>query len=131
DGKEQSFPIRSQIRSKVAAIPIGVKALFLLDETNQVADVAFKNPENMRKGNRHEPALTPAKNPHERVSGTIVESSEDHHSQITVRMDSGSDRTYEVRETSQKKLANLKKGDQVVLLIDSEKKVIDVAIPPK
>lgn len=131
DGKEQSFPIRSQIRSKVAAIPIGVGAIFLIDETNQVADVTFKNLDSARKGTHHNAALTPAKNPHELVNGTIVVPLAGNHSQITVRMEGGSDKIYEVREASQKKLSNLKKGEQVVLLIDDEKKVIDVAIPPK
>ncbi|MBA3754123.1 MAG: hypothetical protein H0X01_08315, partial [Nitrospira sp.] len=32
-GKDQSFAIRSQARSKVAAIPVGVAAVFLIDET--------------------------------------------------------------------------------------------------
>ncbi len=134
-GKEQTFPIRSQARSKVAAIPIGVGAIFLIDETNQVSDVAIKNPDkgigSQHEKQHQEAALTPAKNPHERVNGTIVIPIGDTHNQITVRTAGGVDQTYEVREFPQKKLATLKKGEQVVLLVDTEKKVIDVAIPPQ
>ncbi|HNP82767.1 MAG TPA: hypothetical protein PKN47_15005 [Nitrospira sp.] len=129
-GTEQTFPIRSQVRSKVAAIPIGASAIFLIDETNQVADVAFKSLDSVREGKHQEGALSPIKNPHEKVNGKIVIPLGDNKNQITVRTEGGSDRTFEVREMPQKKLVNLKKGELVVLLIDDEKKVIDVAIPP-
>ena len=42
-GKEQAFDIRSQARSKVAAIPVGTPALFLVDETNKVIDATFSD----------------------------------------------------------------------------------------
>jgi hypothetical protein len=43
----------------------------------------------------------------------------------------GRRKTFEVRELLREKTANLKKGDLVVLLIDGERKVIDVAILPR
>ena len=57
-GTEQTFPIRSQVRSKVAAIPIGASAIFLIDETNQVADVAFMCLESAREGKHQEGDLS-------------------------------------------------------------------------
>lgn len=125
EGKEQTFPIRSQARSKVAAIPIGASAIFLIDETNQVADVTFKTNKGHQEG-----SISPIKHPHEQVSGTIVHSGGSHQ-KVTIRTDGGLEKTFDVRELPQKKLANLNKGDLVVLLIDDEKKVIDVAIPPR
>lgn len=41
DGKELSYVIRSQARSKMASIPVGSDAIFMVDESNQIADVTF------------------------------------------------------------------------------------------
>jgi hypothetical protein len=43
DGQEKTFEIRSQARSKVASVPVGIDAVFLLDETNKIVDVNFKD----------------------------------------------------------------------------------------
>ena len=43
DGEEKTFEIRSQARSKVASIPIGIDAVFLVDETNKIVDANFKD----------------------------------------------------------------------------------------
>lgn len=45
EGKEEHYAVRSQARSKVASIPIGVEAVFLVDETNEIADVTFGSKE--------------------------------------------------------------------------------------
>lgn len=45
DGQEKSYEVRSQARSKVASIPVGIDAVFLVDETGKIADVNFKNEE--------------------------------------------------------------------------------------
>ncbi|MGE0646207.1 MAG: hypothetical protein AB7P24_21355 [Nitrospira sp.] len=41
DGRTHSYPLRPLIRSKMAAVPIGVPAVFLVDETNHIMDVTF------------------------------------------------------------------------------------------
>jgi hypothetical protein len=43
DGKESSYEIGSQARSKMASIPVGVEAVFMVDETNKIVDVTFKD----------------------------------------------------------------------------------------
>lgn len=43
DGQEKSYEVRSQARSKMASIPVGIEAEFLLDETNKIVDVTFKD----------------------------------------------------------------------------------------
>jgi len=43
-GKEQIFRISPQVRSKVAAVPVGHSAIFLFDDIDQVADVTFESP---------------------------------------------------------------------------------------
>jgi ribosomal protein S1 len=43
DGQEKSYEIRPQARSKMASIPVGIEAVFLVDETNKIVDVNFKD----------------------------------------------------------------------------------------
>jgi hypothetical protein len=141
-GKEQLFPISPQVRSKVASIPVGHSAIFLIDEIDQVADVTFKSPDSAKSSPEQDRSISAAlnppermsgkgMNPHEQVSGTVVMPLTDSQSKITVRTEGGTEKTFEVRELPQKKMGNLSKGDMVVLLIDGDKKVIDVAIPPR
>ena len=44
-GKEESYSIRPVARSKMASIPVGVDAVFLIDELNRIADVTFGSAE--------------------------------------------------------------------------------------
>lgn len=44
-GKEEPHYIRSMARSKVASIPVGVDAVFLIDEADKIADVTFGDKE--------------------------------------------------------------------------------------
>lgn len=127
-GKDQSFAIRSQARSKVAAIPIGVTAVFLLDETNQIADVGFSNLQAVKDAERQPDRKSPIKGAHRQVDGTVTAPLESN--RITIRTGSGSENPYEVREMVQPKVAGLRKGDAVILLVDTDNKVIDVAVPP-
>ncbi len=123
-GREQSFTIRSQARSKVAALPRGTTAVFLIDETNQIADVSISRQQ--AAGIAGVPSQ-PIKGQHSQVEGTVAKPLQSDH--ITIRVNGG-DKSYEVREILRSKLATLRSGDAVVLLIDTENKVIDVAIPP-
>lgn len=127
-GKEQSFMIRSQARSKLAAIPIGTPAVFLLDETNQVADATFANVEAVKEAHRQPLAKAPIKGAHKQVEGTVASPLDGN--RIAVRSRSGSETPFEIRETVQPKIAALRKGDEVILLVDTENKVIDIAVPP-
>ena len=72
NGKEQSFTIRSQARSKVAAIPVGVTAVFLIDETNQIADVGFSSLQAVKDAERQPDRKSPIKGAHKQIDGTIA-----------------------------------------------------------
>jgi len=126
--QEQSFSVRSQARSKIGAIPVGVAAIFLIDETNQVADATFQDIQDTKQANQHPHRKSPIKGAHRKVDGTIV--SPLRSNRITVRTENGSERPFEVRETLRQKVARLQKGDAVILMVDKENKVIDVAVPP-
>lgn len=43
DGAEESHGIRPVARSKVASVPVGVDAVFLIDELDRIADVTYGN----------------------------------------------------------------------------------------
>ena len=127
-GKELSFTIRSQVRSKVAAIPVGVAAVFLIDETNQIADVGLSGRQTGIQAERLTDSMPPIKGAHKQIDGTVT--SPLRADRITVRTANGSEKPFEVRELIHSKLAALRKGDAVILLLDTENKVIDVAVPP-
>lgn len=125
-GKEQSFPIRSQARSKVAAIPVGAAAVFLIDETDQIADVGLAS---HRAGTERAKPMTPIKGAHRKVDGTVTSPLKKN--TIIVRTADGAEKPFEVRETLHEQIASLRKGDAVILLVGTDDKVIDVAVPPE
>ena len=45
NGKEEAFPVRPLARLKVAALPIGIPALFLVGEAGKILDATFVNEE--------------------------------------------------------------------------------------
>lgn len=127
-GTEHSFAIRSQARSKVAAIPVGIAAVFLIDETNQIADGASIDHPAAKAAHQQPERLSPIKGAHSKVDGTIVSPLKSN--RITIRTGNGSEKPYEVREILHQKMAGLQKGDAVILMVDKENKVIDLAVPP-
>lgn len=127
-GKELSFTIRSQARSKVAAIPVGVAAVFLIDETNQITDVGLSGRQTAKQADRQHDSMPPIKGAHKQIEGTVTSPLRANH--ITVRTTNGSDKPFEVRELLHDKIAGLRKGDAVILLVDTDNKVIDMAVPP-
>lgn len=128
-GKEQAFEIRSQARNKIAAIPVGTPALFLIDETDKVVDATFSNIGSVQQAHQNPELKSPIKGAHKQIDGTIVQPLTA--DRITIRTGEGSERPFEVRGVIQDKLSNLRKGESVILLVDKEDKVIDVAIPPR
>ena len=127
-GKEQAFDIRSQARNKVAAIPIGIPALFLIDSTNKVVDATFSNLQAAQQAHQNPELKSPIKGAHRQIDGTIVQPLTA--DRITIRTKEGSERPFEVREVMHDKLSSLRKGEPIILLVDKEDKVIDVALPP-
>lgn len=127
-GKDESFEIRSQARSKIASIPVGMASVFLLDETGKVVDATFADLKTSKQADQQPELKSPIKGAHRQINGTIVEPLTA--DRITIRTGEGSERPFEVREVIHDKLSNLRKGESVILLVDKEDKVIDVAIPP-
>lgn len=128
EGKEESHAIRPVARSKVASIPVGVDAVFLIDESDRIVDVTFDSKEAVRRAAELWDKKTPLKGNFDRVVGVILAPL--NNNEITIRTDAA-DYAYEVRPLAQQKLTTLSKGDAVVLLVDDENKVTEVAIPPR
>ena len=126
-GKEESHFIRPVARSKMASVPVGADAVFLIDESDRIVDVTFGNQEAVRRAAELWRQKTPLKGNFDRVMGVIVTPLKDN--EVTVETDEGEKR-YEVRPLAQRRLEDLAKGITVVLLVDEDNKVTDVAIPP-
>ena len=126
-GKEESHFIRPVARSKMASVPVGVDAVFLIDESDRIVDVTFGSKEAVHRAAELWEKKTPLKGNFDRITGVIEIPLENN--VITVGTEEGKN-TYEVRPLAQRRLIDLSKGDAVVLLVDEDNKVTDVAIPP-
>jgi hypothetical protein len=127
EGQEESHFIRPVARSKMASVPIGVDAVFLIDESDRIVDVTFGSKEAVHRAAELWHKKTPLKGNFDRFPGVIEIPLENN--VITIGTDEGKKR-YEVRPLAQRRLIHLSKGDAVVLLVDEDNKVTDVAIPP-
>jgi translation initiation factor IF-1 len=127
-GKEESHFIRPLARSKVASIPVGVDAAFLIDELDKIVDVVFGNKEAVHRAADLWQKKTPLKGNLSQIRGVISKPLEDN--TIAIRTENGNEQPYEVRPLIQQRLAHISKGDAVVLLVDEENKVTDVAFVP-
>jgi hypothetical protein len=127
DGQEQSFEVRSQARSKLASIPVGTPMLFLIDETDKVTDATFASVDAAKEANKRPEDRSSIKGANRQVGGTVIEPLRG--DRITIKTGDG-ERPFEVREIMQERLSSLRKGESVILLVDNENKVVDIAVPP-
>ncbi len=123
DGKEESHFVRPLARSKVASVPVGAQAVFLIDEMQGIADVTYGSSEAVVKAKQLWQKKTPLKASFKKVTGVILQVLD--HNTISIQTQEGQVQLYEVRPLIQKNLANLSKGETVVLFIDDEDKVTD------
>jgi len=129
EGKEQSFEVRSQARSKLGSIPVGTPVIFLIDETNKVIDATFASAEAVKEAHKQPEHKSPIKAANRKVDGTVAEPLRaDHH--ITIKTGEG-ERPFEVRDIIHDKVSKLHKGESVILMVDNENKVVDIAVPPQ
>lgn len=128
-GTEESHAIRPVARSKMASVPVGVLAIFLIDESDRIVDVTFGNMEAVHRAAELWNKKTPLKGNFDRIIGTILKPLENN--RVAIRTEEGQEQPYEVRSLAQLRLVKLSYGDSVILLVDDEGKVTDVAIPPQ
>jgi hypothetical protein len=128
-GKETSHFIRPVTRSKVASIPVGAEVVFLIDELDKIVDVTMGSVESVHRAVELGQRKSPLKGNLSQVMGVILKPLADN--TIRIRTEDGKTYSYETRRLIQPRLATLSKGDAVVLLVDDEGQVTDVAIPPR
>ncbi len=128
DGKEESHLVRPVARSKMASIPVGADVIFLIDELDKIVDVTFGSKEAVQRSAALSQMKSPLKGNLKRIVGVILKPLDKN--KIAIRTEGGKEQTYEVRPLIQQRLGTLSKGDAVVLLVDAEDKLTDVAIPP-
>jgi len=128
NGQEEMYRVRPLARSKMASIPVGTEVLVLLDETDQIADVTSTK-QALEEQKSAATIKSPLKGAQERVAGTIVERLQA--DRIRIKTDEGQDLRFEVRPLAREKLAGVNEGQTVVLLVDGDRKVVDVAVPPQ
>ncbi|MGQ0667365.1 MAG: hypothetical protein ACT4O4_10040 [Nitrospiraceae bacterium] len=128
-GNEESHFIRPVARSKVASIPVGADAVFLIDELDKIVDVTFGSQEAVHHAAELWEKKTPLKGNFDRIAGVIFTPLGN--DRIAIRSEEGKEQPYEVRPFAQLRLSKLSRGEAVVLLVDEEGKVTDSAIPPR
>ena len=111
----------------MAGLKTGEEAEFLIDESNKIADVTFSKEVAKEMSKDYERQAF--KGAHRRVDGTVVSPLKEN--RIQVRTGDGKEAAYEIRPLVKDKLAKVGKGDPITLLVDTEGKVIDVALTPK
>ena len=129
NGKEESYLVRPVARSKVASIPVGADVIFLIDELDKIVDVTMGSVESVHRAAELGQRKSPLKGNLSQVVGVILKPLADN--AISIRTEDGKAHSYEVRPLIQPRLATLAKGDAVVLLVDEENKVTDIAFVPK
>ena len=124
-GKEEAFAVRPLARSKVSAIPVNVPAIFLTDERNKIIDASFGSEEVLLSKSR-EWKKTPPKAPYRQIEGTLMRSP----GRLLIKTPDGREESFEIRPYMQEKLSSAREGASVILLLDDENKVADLAKPP-
>ena len=125
-GKEEAFAVQSLARLKVAAMPIDVPALFLIGETSQILDATFGNEQDLQHHAQKWKRAVPTA-PDRQLEGTMVKPPT---IVVTIRGKDGKEQQYEVRSFVEERLAKVPENGDVILLLDGENKVTDVAVPP-
>ena len=125
EGKdEQFYRVRALVRSKLAAVPIGFPAVFLIDETNQIMDTAFTSDEALRVAAKGWQGSSP-KGVNRQLMGTIVKAVTN--GEVTIRTEDSRDLTMDVRPFLRDKVETLSLRDNVIMLLDDEDKIADIA----
>jgi hypothetical protein len=128
NGNEESHLIRPVARGKVASVPVGVDAVFLIDELDKIVDVTFGSKEAVHRAAELWQKKSPLKGNLDQILATILKPLKDN--TIVIRTEDGTEHSYKVRPLIQPRLAKLSPGDTAVLLVDDEQKVTDVSFVP-
>lgn len=119
----QSFMVADRAKAKLGAIPVGVEALFMADETGQLVDAQLASRQALQKSAQNEKAKI--KGAHEQLRAVFQGTGEKGRIKIT---EQGRERELPVRPPLEK-VEQLKPGQDVVLLMDDQGYVMEIATP--
>ena len=119
----RTFMITDRAKGKLATIPVGVDAFFLADESGQLVDAQLASAEAVRESGQNNKARI--KGAHEQLHATFKGKG----SQDTLKIaEQGKEREVPFRPPLEK-LDRLKPGQDVVLLMDDQGYVLEIATP--
>jgi hypothetical protein len=125
-GKEEAFAVRPLARLKLAAIPIDVPALFLVGEADKILDAEIGEDQVLSHRIQEWKRSVP-KAADRQLETTLVTPPA---LMIGIRGKDGKEQHLEIRPFVEDRLAKVTQGKPVILLLDDENKVTDVAVPP-
>ena len=119
----KTLMVTDRAKGKLAAIPVGVDAYFLADESGQLVDAQLASAEAVRESGQNNKARI--KGAHEQVRATFKGQGGEGKLKIA---ESGKEREVPFRPPLEK-LDRLKPGQDVVLLMDDQGYVLEIATP--
>ena len=119
----KTFMVTDRAKGKLTAIPVGVEAFFLADESGQLVDAQLASAEAVRESGHNNKARI--KGAHEQVRATFKGTGGDGTLKIA---EQGKEREVPFRPPLEK-LDRLKPGQDVVLLMDDQGFVLEIATP--
>jgi hypothetical protein len=123
DQGKKTFMVADRAKAKLQAIPVGVEALFMADETGELVDAQLASREAMKASARNSKARL--KGAHEKVRAVFQGTGEGDQIKIS---EEGRERQVPVRPPLPK-LEQLTQGQHIVLLMDDEGYVLEIATP--
>lgn len=123
DQGKKTFTVADRAKGKLTAIPVGVEALFMADETGALVDAQLASREAVQASAQNKKARI--KGAHEQVRAVFEGTGEGDHIKIS---EQGRERQVPMRPPLPK-LEHLKQGQEVVLLMDDQGYVMEIATP--
>lgn len=123
DAGERTYEIASRARAKLGAVPIGVTAVFLADATGQLVDAQLISAEAVQASAENNKSNV--KGAHAQVRALFRGKTE---RGVKVQIGKNGEREMPIRPPLQK-LDQLTPGQEIVLLVDDEGFVIEIATP--
>jgi hypothetical protein len=118
----KTFMVTDRAKGKLTAIPVGVEAFFLADESGQLVDAQLASADAVRESGHNNKARI--KGAHEQVRATFKGT----HGESLKIAQQGKEREVPFRPPLEK-LEHLKPGQDVVLLMDDQGYVLEIATP--
>jgi hypothetical protein len=93
-----------------------------------VADATIAGADAAREAHKNPEDKSPIKGANRQIDGTVGEPLRA--DRITLNTGAG-ERSFEVRDVMHERISRLHKGESVILLVDQDNKVVDIAVPPQ